>query len=95
MARRVEKACLAISLHRPGIANLENILFFTCFFKSEAWCRAVLCGYQGNSAGSLPKHQNILWTKFERILREDEVEAAGEEATARGLCCQWRCLGAH
>ena len=95
MAKRVEKACLAIILHRPGIANIENILLFTCFFKSEAWCRAVLCGYQGHTAGPLPKHQNILWTKFERILREDEVEAAGEEATARRLYCQWRCFGAH
>ena len=95
MAKKVEKACLAISLHRPGIANIENILLFTCFFKSEAWCRAVLCGYQGHPEGPLPKPQDILWTKLERILREDEVEAAGEEVAARGLYCQWGCFGAH
>ena len=94
MAKGVEKAYFAIFLHRPGIAIIKNILF-TCFFKGEAWCRAVLCGYQGHPAGPLPKHQDILWTKLERILREDEVEAAGEEVAARGLYCQWGCFGAQ
>ena len=94
MAKGVEKAYFAIFLHRPGIAIIKNILF-TCFFKGETWCRAVLCGYQGYTAGPLPKHPNILWTKLERILTDDEVKAAGEEATARGLSCQWRRFGAQ
>ena len=28
----MEKACLAIFLHRPGIANIESILWFICLF---------------------------------------------------------------
>ena len=85
MAKGVEKAYFAIFLHRPGIAIIKNISLFTYFFKSEAWCRAVLCGYQGHTAGPLPKHPNILWTKLERILTDDEVKAAGEEAVKMGL----------
>ena len=95
MAKRMEKACYAVFLHRLGIANIENISLFTCFFKGEAWCRAVLCGYQSHPAGPLPKPQNILWTKLDRILRENEVKAAGEEATARELSYQWGCFGAQ
>ena len=50
----------------------------------------MLCGCALCLARSLPKPPDILWDQHKGSFWEDEIQAAGAEASAPGPYCTWR-----